>query len=678
VPLIYCPLCEAHCGLEVDLEGGRALAVRGAVSDPDTHGFVCPKGAALAEVHNHPERLRTPLLRAADGRQRAVGWAEALGFIAERLEAVRERHGAQAVAVHVGRAGVDADFTDFARLFCFQFGSPNFSHAGSHCFMSKRMANVLTYGTLTVPDYRRSDCMLLWGYNPSASCPALASLIRRRKEEGAALVVVDPYCTPPARLADLHLQLRPGSDGALALGLLNVVLEEGLYDAAFTETWAVGLDELRASAAAYVPDVVEELTWVPADRVREAARLYAGAASACMAQGLAAELHVGGLQGLRGVAALQALTGNLDIPGGGLLRPRSPLAGVGAGKAKPAADPIGADTLPLYVLLSDAAQANLYADAVLEDRPYPLRALVVTCSNPPLTWPGSPRVARALEALDLLVAVDHFRTATTRRAHVVLPAASPLERWEVFDRFEFSTEPRLLVSARAVSPQGPLSDWEVFRRVAQAVGLGERWPWVDEEAALDFRLSRLGVTARQVADMPEGLRYRDPAYRTYERQGFQTPSRKVELFSPRMAEAGYSGVPVFLEPTESPFARPELMEEFPLVLGTGARHIAYVSSRGRNLASLRRLAPKPVVEVHPETAAALRLVEGAPVRLTTPRGSITVTVALSSALDPRVIRALHGWEEANINEITEYAASACDPVTGFPPWRALLARVEPV
>ena len=206
MPLIYCPLCEAHCGLEVDLEGGRALAVRGAVSDPDTHGFVCPKGAALAEVHNHPERLRTPLLRAADGRQRAVGWAEALGFIAERLEAVRERHGAQAVAVHVGRAGVDADFTDFARLFCFQFGSPNFSHAGSHCFMSKRMANVLTYGTLTVPDYRRSDCMLLWGYNPSASCPALASLIRRRKEEGAALVVVDPYCTPPARLADLHLQ----------------------------------------------------------------------------------------------------------------------------------------------------------------------------------------------------------------------------------------------------------------------------------------------------------------------------------------------------------------------------------------------------------------------------------------------------------------------------------------
>lgn len=678
MPLIYCPLCEAHCGLEVDLEGERALAVRGAASDPDTHGFVCPKGAALAELHNHPDRLRTPLLRGADGRLRAVDWAEALGVIAEGLEGVRERHGAGAVAVHVGRAGVEADFIDFARLFCYQLGSPNFSHAGSHCFMSKRMANVLTYGTLTVPDYRRSDCMVLWGYNPSASCPALASLIRRRKEEGAALIVVDPYRTPLARLADLHLQLRPGSDGALALGLLNVVLEERLYDAGFTEAWAEGLGELRGAAAAYVPDVVEELTWVPAERVREAARLYAGAAAACVAQGLAPELHVGGLQGLRAVAALQALTGNLDVPGGGLLRHRSPLAGVGAGKVKPAADPIGAETLPLYALLTDTAQANLYAEAVLEDHPHPLRALLVSCGNPPLTWPGSHRVAQALEALDLLVAVDHFQTATTRRAHVVLPAASPLERWEIFNRFEFSAEARLLVSARAVAPQGPLSDWEIFRRLAQAVGLGAQWSWADEEAALDFRLSRLGVTARQVADMPEGLRYREPAYRSYEQQGFQTPSRKVELFSARMAEAGYAGAPLFLEPMESPFARPELMEEFPLILSTGARHIAYVSSRGRNLDSLRRLAPEPVVEVHPDTATAFGLTEGAPVRLTTPRGSLTVTAVLSGAVDPRVIRALHGWEEANINEITPWAASACDPVTGFPPWRALLARVEPV
>lgn len=675
--LIYCPLCEAHCGLNVDLEGMRALAVRGAASDPDTHGFLCPKGAALAELHNHPERLRAPLLRAPDGHLRAVDWAEALGFIAEKLKAVRERHGAQALAVHVGRAGVDADFIDFARLFCYQFGSPNFSHAGSHCFMSKRMANVLTYGALTAPDYGRSDCMLLWGYNPSASCPALAPIIRRRKGEGAVLIVVDPHRTPLARLADLHLQLRPGSDGALALGLLNVVLEERLFDGGFAGSWVEGLDELRAAAAAYVPDVVEELTWVPAHQLREAARLYAGAAAACVAQGLAAELHVGGLQGLRGVAALQALTGNLDVPGGGLLRQRSPLAGVGAGKAKPASDPIGAATLPLYALLTDTAQANLYADAVLEDRPYPLRALLVTCGNPPLTWPGSRRVAQALEALELLVAVDHFETATTRRAHVVLPAASPLERWDIFDRFEFCTEPRLMVSAPAVAPQGPLSDWEIFRRLAESLGLAARWPWAEEEAALDFRLSRLGVTAREVAGMPEGLRYRDADHRTYERQGFHTPSRKVELFSPRLAEGGYSGSPVFLEPTESPFSHPELMEEFPLILSTGARHIAYVSSRGRNLASLRRLAPEPVVEVHPDTAAAFGLKEGAPVRLTTPRGSLTATAVLSDAVDPRVIRALHGWEEANINEITQSDASACDPVTGFPPWRALLARVEP-
>ena len=677
-----CPLCEAHCGLEVDVVGGRVAAIAGCKGDPDTRGFTCPKGRALLELQNAPDRLRTPLRRNGSGGFYAISWDEALAEIADRLAGIREESGAEAVAVHVGRAGVDSHFIDYAQLFTYLFGSPNFSHAGSHCFMSKVMANTLTYGSYTVPDFSRAGCIVLWGHNPSASCPALTLTLRREQKRGARLIVVDPFRTPLAKSADVHVQLRPGTDGAVALGMLHVIINEGLADAAFAQQWVAGWEALLERVAQFAPERVEEISWAPAGELRRAARMFATEGPGCVAQGLAAELHVGGIQAIRGISALQAVTGYLDVPGGALLRPRGPLASLGIMRNFPPAKvPIGQREMPLFVKLTTNAQANLYARAVLEGDPYPLRAMLVHCSNPLLTWPGGPgRVREAFEKLDFLVVMDHFMTMSARKADMVLPATTSLEHDELYDRFSYSAEPRLILSGAAVEREadGPISDWEFFRRLAAQLGLEGGFPWAGERVAISARLAPLGVAAEDLVNRPEGIVYREHQHRAYESHGFRTPSGKVEVWSQQVAEVGQDPLPAFLEPAESPASTPGVAAEYPLILTTGARHVAYVASRGRNLPSLRKLMPEPVLDIHPETAAALGVAAGGRVRVVSPRGAVEVTASFTIDLDPRVVRLLHGWEEANANVLSHYGEPAYDPISGFPSWRAFLARVEPV
>lgn len=678
----YCPLCEAHCALRISLSDGRVVDVSGNPSDPDTGGFVCPKGKALLELQNAPDRLRFPLVRAANGELVPVEWDRALEEIATRISIMCERYGPQSVAIHVGRAGVASHFIDYVHLFTYLLGSPNFSHAGSHCYMAKVIANSLTFGTHVMPHLAKSRCVVLWGHNPSASCPALVPRLRKALRAGTKLIVVDPVRTPLAREADLHLQLRPGTDGALALALLNVLIDEGLYDSEFVSRWVLGFDALAERCREYAPEKASKITWVPPDDIRKAAAIYAGYGPSVIAPGVAVELNTGGVQALRAIAALQALSGNVDIPGGAVLRPRSPLASLGIKRVAPKAVPaVGAKEFPLFASLTANAQANLYASAILEGIPYPVRGLLIHGSNPLLTWPGGPsQVLKAFKRLDLLVVMDHFLTPTARLAHVVLPAATCFEHDDLYDRFSFSGEPRLVYSRAVVESPKVLSDWEVFRRLASLLLPSGSFPWPDERSAIAFRLGPLGVGVddlERLACDPGGISYSHPGWRTYERNGFRTPSGRVEILSERVAGVGQDPLPAHVEPGESPSATPELAREFPLVLSTGARHIAYVHSRGRNLPSLRRLLPEPVVEVHPAVAAARGLTAGRRARVVTPRGSVEATVWTTPNVHERVIRLLHGWEESNVNLLSDYGSPAYDAISGFPAWRALLARLEP-
>lgn len=674
---VACGLCTANCGLVVTVEDNRITSVRGDREHPVSRGYLCPKGAALGQIQSAPDRIPSPLRRIGDGGWEEVTWNAALDDIAGRLAGLRQRHGPQALAFHVGRAGIGKEFISYAERFAHVFGSPNFSSCGSQCKWAYEMANHITYGTLAIPDLANSRCMLFWGDNPEQSMPVRKRLIDEARARGATMIVVDPSRTRLAAAADLHLRVLPGTDAALALGFLHVVIAEGLYDRKFVDAWTIGFAALAARAAEYPPERVAELTGVDAGDLVAAARMYGGTHPASLAMGNGIELHRDGVQAARALACLQSICGNLDVPGGGLLTlkngltPVVPPVDVPAGGAPAAA--IGAPEFPFFHELRGQAQANLLARAILDGEPYPVRGLVIGGSNPLIQWPGVERVREALARLELLVVMDTSFTETTRMAHFVLPATLPVERDEVWDTILVGGEPRLGLSPAAVERPGARDDWYFWAELARRTGHGEAFPWATGREALDWRLAPLGLDAvtleRRAA---EGILYAERTARAYQGTGFKTPSGKVELFSAAMAARGYDPVP---GPRSGPRPAGD-GSDFPLVLTSGARTVGYTHSRYRQVPMLRRLQPSPLLDVHPETARTVGLADGDLGLLVSAHGSLRVPVRFADDLAPCVLRMPHGWEDANVNRLSSAGLEHLDPVSGFPVFRSLPVRLE--
>jgi len=667
-----CGICSGTCGMRFVRKGGEIAAVEGDRSHPVSRGHICAKGRAFPELLQAPDRLMAPLMKTASGEFEQISWEWAYQLLVERLRTIKRTYGAEALAVHVGQAGVGKEFLPYVERFCNVYGTPNFSTSGSHCFESKYMAAVATYGEMPIADYENSDCILLWGKNPLSSTPTVLGELARARSRGCALVVIDPRATPLAREATLHLQLRPGTDGALALGLLHVVIEEGLYDREFVRKWTVGFERLIRHVSDFTPERVEKITWVPAPKIREAARLYASSPSACISQGVAVELSTNGFQAARAIAILQAITGNLDVAGGAIFVREAKLTDLRAVSRGDRKAAIGAGEYPLFHRSSGHAQANLYARAILEGKPYPLKGLVVAGSNPVLTWPNAEKVSRALGSLEFLAVMDPFMTETAKLADLVIPCASFLGGNELWDSAHLSSEPRVGLAPK-LADEGLPTNWEVWKEVALRMGYGDSFPWETEEEAIDFRLRSLDITFADLRNAPEGHVYHRWAAKKYEQEGFGTPSGKVEIYSTELERHGYDPLPAYTEPAESPVSTPEIAALYPLVLTTGARTIGYLHSRFRNVPSLRDRSPEPYVEINPLTARGLDVENGEMVAVETRRGRIEVKARYTDRILPGVVSMPHGWNRANANALTDDAV--LDPVTGFPADRSLLARI---
>ena len=667
-----CGICSGTCGVSFVRSGGEAAHIEGDPGHPVSRGHICPKGRAFPELLRAPDRLKAPLMKTASGEFEQISWEWAYQLLVERLRLIKKTYGAEALAVHVGQAGVGKEFSAYAERFSNLYGTPNFSTSGSHCFESKYMASVATYGEMPIADYGRSRCIVLWGKNPLSSTPTTVGKLTEARSRGCNLVVIDPRTTPLAREATIHLQPRPGTDGALALGFLHVVIEEGLYDREFVNNWTVGFERLIPHLSDFTPEKVEEITWVPAPKIREAARLYASSPSACISPGVALELSTNGFQAVRAIAILQAVTGNLDVPGGAIFVREAKLADlrvVSRSDRKPA---IGTEEYPLFHRSSGHAQANLYARAILEGKPYPLKGLVVAGSNPVLTWPNAGKVRRALGSLEFLAVMDPFMTETAKLADLVIPSASFLGGNELWDSSHLSSEPRVGLAPK-LDDEGLPTNWEVWIEVASRMGYRDSFPWETEEEAIDFRLRSLGLTFAGLKTMPEGHVYHRWTGRKYEQEGFRTPSGKVEIYSAELARHGYDPLPTYTEPAESPVSTPEIAALYPLVLTTGARTIGYLHSRFRNVPSLRGRSPEPYVEINPRTARELNVEDGEMVAVETRRGRIEVKTRYTDRILTGVISMPHGWDRANANVLTD--DTDLDPVTGFPADRSLLARI---
>ena len=665
-----CNGCTTNCGMNAYVENGIVVKVTG--MPEHSLKTLCVKGYAAPEMVHSTERLTDPMRRVNGGWQK-ISWDEAFDFIADKLTSIKQRYGAKAV-VTCGQFQALLS-QRIMRRFTDLYGSPNYVTRGSFCFLARVIGHSLTCGSFISPYYsERTKCMLVWGKNPVESFPAQADAMNAELGRGGKLIVVDVRKTPLAKKADIHAQVRPGTDCALALGMLNVIIAEELYDKAFVRDWTVGFDKLAEHVKGYSPERVEETTWVPAETVKKMARIYATNKPAYISLGISMDHCTNGIQTIRAISSLIAITGNLDIPGGNIYVPRLQQANLRVQDKISSEDTGISAEYPLYTQYSLEQTATPLADKILTEKPYPIKGLLLGGGNPILTWPNANKLVKAFQKLDLLVVVDIFMTDTAKLADIVLPGTTFLERQDIRTYAPHSADALFVYTNKVIEPVGnSMEEWKIWAELGRRMGYSEYFPWRDTDEIVEYLLKPSNLTLQQLKQNPQGVNYAEQEFQKYLKNGFNTPSKKVELYSETLGKHGYDPLPTFHEPAESPFSRPDLAEKYPLSLITGSRIVPYLHSQFRNLPSLRRLAPEPLIEIHAQTAENLDIVDQDLVEVESLRGSIRLRARLTEDIPPGVVSVQHGWSEANANILTDDEAR--DPISGYPSFRSALVRV---
>jgi anaerobic selenocysteine-containing dehydrogenase len=780
----YCALCWSSCGCVSVVEDGRLVAVEPNPTHP-TGRALCAKGRAAPDLVHHDNRLLYPMKRtqpktSPDPGWQRIGWDEALDTTAKAIHRITLESGGESLAFGIttpAGTGMQDGFQWVHRL-CNAIGSPNVVASMEVCDFHSQNLNYHTFGSgMPMADLPNSSCVVVWGQNPTMTWIAHGSRIAEARARGAKLIVVDPRRAGLATKADQWLRLRPGTDGALALGLANLLIKDGHFDRDFVRRWTnapfliredtgrllIGADLGNADSsgsgdaqlnvawdrrreqpiyydrkerthhgsiedaalmgrfnvqgiscrpvldlyaeicAAYPPERVQQITWVPASHLREAAALLGGSGTVSLSSWAGLEQHTNASQTARAIALLYTLTGSYDAPGGNVIFESVPSNNVSGGEllaAEQREKALDHDARPLGPeALGFVTAENLY-EAALTGKPYPVRGLVNFGPNLLLSHADGQRGAEALANLDFMVNVDLFMTPTARYADIVLPATTPWERDGLKNGFEVSQEAACHVQYRqqVLEPIGESrSDAWIAFALADRLGLGDKFWDGDIEAGYRAILEPSGLDLEALRANPEGFRVPlETVYQKYKSGdqvsgGFATPSGKIEIFSESFLENGFPPLPEYVEPAMGPVSRPDLIDAFPLVLTT-AKSPRYLQSQMRGVAALRRHEANPSLEIHPDAAKARGIEQGAWVTLATPSGKIRVKATYNANLDPRVVSATHGWWQAcealaqpgydaesamgaNLN--TLIGKDHHDPITGSVPLKSYLCQVTP-
>lgn len=662
-----CRMCGEDCGIVLFIDNeGNITNVEGAKSNPNNKGELCVKAEVIDEYFKSPYRLRYPLVREGEFWRRS-SWDETLNLVAGKLKEMKEKGQEKAVAIFQGYGVGHYEIKWFMQRFADLYGTPNFCAVASLCFVARPIGHMLTAGALTVPRFEESNCTVIWGANPYASSyPRWGRRVIEAKKRGAKLILIDPLPNYFSDKADLLLQPLPGTDLALALGFINVIIEEGLYDKEFVQKWTVGFEKLKEHVAGYTPKIVEKMTTMPEEKVKKAAETYAATKPACIHMGCGLEHSLNAVQTCRALAMLPALTGNLDAPGGNIFGTRLPttfirfLEGVKE-------NPLGASEYPLWYQIEKSAHLREVITAILEGKPYKIKVLIVAGSNPILTWPDTKKVLRALKELELFVVIDPFFTESAKLAHVVLPAATFIERYEHSGHLGAYIAPYIALRREVLPPPGEAKpDVLIWAELAKKLGMQEYFPWKNIKDAIQAIIAPSGITVKQLEENPEGLYYGQKNYRSYEKEGFNTPSKKIEFYSDRLGKLGYEPVPTYREKEQS--------SKYPLILVTGYRYQEYVHSQHRDISSLRKRVPECLIYINPETAKSYGIKDGDLVSVETEKCSIKAKAQLNIYVHPRAVGISHGWPDANVNLLTSWETA--DPLSGFPNLKAIPCKVH--
>ena len=673
--------CHGGCGQNLYVKDGKLMKVEGDENASWNQGRACPRVLALKQYIYHPDRITTPLKRVGkrgEGNFEPISWNEALDICETKLKDIRDNYGAESV---IFAQGTGRDVGGPISYLAYNYGSPNWCQlglSGQSCYTPRLGAMKTTMGDFAVldasqfsaqryddPEWEVPKVIIVWGQNPPPTCPDgfFGHWIVDCMKRGSKIISIDPRNTWTSTRAEYHLQIRPGTDGAMALGMLNVIINEELYDKEFVEKWVYGFDKLKERVQQYPLEKVSEITWVPEKLIRDAARLYANSSPAAIQWGVSIDMNPQATSVAQAITHLWTITGNIDIPGGNVIaRPShgvttypystEELVGLYGQELVDKLNKlrIGCDTYPMVKGFRGWAQPDMAIEQINTGHPYPIKGAWIQTAN--ILGGQAARAEfhyEALKKLDFVAVVDLFHNPTTMAlADIILPAATFAEK----DSFRSWWVP-LGVMHKTIQVGECKSDWEINIEMANRLNPNAKYKTVKE--LINDRLSVAGFTFDELVKQgsqampPKG----DPSrpYRRHEKgllrpdgkPGFNTETGRVELYCKAYESWGLDTLPYYDEPPQSPVRTPELYKQYPLIMITGASSSLFFHSEHRMIPWLREKDPDPYVEIHPDTAKEFDVYDGEWIYLENDLGQVKRKARISLKVNPQMIYTLHGW-----------------------------------
>ena len=675
---VNCATCDIACQLIAKPTKDGGYTLHGDPENPLAPRAICAKGKLSEDTFNHPSRLTHPLKRVGErgeGKWEAISWEQALDEIADKLKQVVEKYGAETFAVSSGPWNSSTE-SGMTRRFMNLLGSPNYIAPVALCMGNTAAVNRLTYGWMPFPDIENTQCIVLLGHNPHKQSWVWEYIrIRLAEQRGAKLIVVDPRKSQSADRADLFLPIKVGTDAALLMGWINVIIEEQLYDKSFVEKWTVGFGALKERVfTQFSLQRVAEITGISAELIRQSARLYAKSDSAVIPWSPITDQQINSTSAIRATGILRAITGNLDAPGGEMfmrsdskivseseleLHERLPLSQ----KRKQ----LGADQHPVYTYRAAealkpysksvwgvpypnivkgtvmAVPSNVFR-AMAYSAPYPVKAFFSIANNTLMGYANQNLIKKAILNQELSVCFELFMTPTANLCDYVLPGDTWMERPNLHDTFEWSA--LAMSSDQLYSPPDQCRNiYDFWKGLADRMEMSHWFPWENITHLFNYRLADLGLDFHSFKSQ---FKTRVAPYRhyKYEKTGFATPSGKVELYSSLLEEWGFDPLPYFRE-------QPQPSEQFPLVLFIGVREPQFFQSGQRHTPSLRKGNKEPKAFINPSTCEQFQVENGDWITISTVAGEIVMQACIRDDMPMGVIRVPHGWwkpEEKDLGE----------------------------
>ena len=678
----FCHGCGSYrptCGILCHVEDGRFVRVEG---NPDAFNngvrgstSLCAKGLTGPQFVYAADRLKYPLRRIGakgEGRFQRIAWDEAIDIIANKLKETKEKHGPESYGV------LSPEYWpvlgSLGRRFLNVHGSPNYFHSAI-CATPRMAAGRSTVGffSLAPDDWQKTRLIVNWGANPENSGvnQGTPRAILNALENGTKMIDIRPMLDPMGSKADMWLPVRPGTDCALALAVLNVIITEGLYDADFVAEWCHGFDKLAEHVLQFPPEWAAPITGLPAEQIREAARLMAGVGPMVirMGNGIGDQTN-DGTSTISAVSLIAAITGNLDVPGGQYAVPGGPFFGPLVSPLTELApegmvDRLVAPEAPIWYQIPErweSGPTSAYYKglmSVLSGDPYPIRVLNASCSNPLSATRNPRKVAEALKKLEFMFVMDVFHAPHVDYADVVLPACTSYEQSDHFGTRNTAEGVWIAGYNQVVEPLGEArSDWRFYLDLAVRMGYGEHFWNGDMDAFQNEALSRYGVTVDDLRQNPGGMLVSwpesapapQPEYRKYSTLFKALPHGKVQCYNEFLGgkeDCEGTGtlpyLPTYKGPPEGLAETPELAREYPLILSDVHAYRLAQHSYHHNAAYLRELQPYPWLRINPATADKYGIADGDWVRVESPHGWSTFVAEYFPGISPEVVMTKRGW-----------------------------------